>query len=73
MGIHAQVLVDLTSYFELAKHYRSSTSNILVQTGVRQLHMPELATRTRSPRLKSAISKFIMETANDQRTADQRH
>lgn len=56
------MLDDLKTFFTLASNYR--TSNIISQQIIMTEAMPRLASKTRSQRLKGAISQFIQENAN---------
>lgn len=63
------MLDDLKTFFTLASNFR--TSNIISQRIILLEAMPNLASKTRSQRLKGAISKFLQENANDHRTTQQ--
>lgn len=58
------MLNDLKYFFELVSTYRSPTSNILHRNLITTKRLPQLRTRTRSERLKLAISKFLSENAD---------
>jgi hypothetical protein len=59
------VFDDLKLFFTVISNYRSPTSNDVVRMVILGDVLPELRTTTRSQRLKLAISKFLMENAND--------
>ena len=58
------MLDDLKQYFALTSNFRSSTSNIMLQSIIIKDALPALLERTTSMRLKLAIANFLKDNAH---------
>lgn len=58
------MLDDLKLFFTVTSNFRSPTSNDVIRTVILSDVLPDLQLKTRSQRLKLAISKFLSENAN---------